>query len=201
MLKKLPITLVYSRLVFAAAIILLALTQPLYFSTMIITLISVGLLSDIFDGIIARRLNVSTEKLRRLDSTIDQVFWLSVLASAYIIYPGFFKDNVVKLALLLGLEGCCYIICYIRFRKEVATHAIASKFWALTVFASLIQVIATGDAGFIFELCFYTGVITRLEIIAIILIIKQWTNDVPSVYHAVLLRNNKPVKRHKLFNG
>jgi len=32
-------------------------------------------------------------------------------------------------------------------------------------------------------------------------ILKDWTNDIPSLYHAVLIRKGKEIKRHKLFNG
>lgn len=41
----------------------------------VIILMYLGLFSDIFDGIIARHLNVSSSKLRRLDSQTDMVFW------------------------------------------------------------------------------------------------------------------------------
>ena len=100
-MKHVPLMLIYSRVLFGAAIILLGIFQPLHFRTYLITLITAGLLSDIFDGIIARRLGVSTQHLRRLDSTIDQFFWLCILAAAYIIQPEFFKDNVIKIGIIL----------------------------------------------------------------------------------------------------
>jgi CDP-diacylglycerol--glycerol-3-phosphate 3-phosphatidyltransferase len=53
----------------------------------------------------------------------------------------------------------------------------------------------------LFEICFWLGLITRLEIIAIILALKNWANDVPSFYHSLKLRKGKEIKRHKLFNG
>jgi phosphatidylglycerophosphate synthase len=160
-----------------------------------------GLLSDIFDGIIARRLNVSSPALRRLDSGVDQFFWLSILAGCYIICPHFFNDNGLKISILIIMEAACYAISYIRFGKEVATHAISSKFWTLVLLATMIQVTATCSSVILFNICFYLGIATRMEIIAMLLIIKQWTNDIPTVYHAILIRNGKEIKRHKLFNG
>jgi CDP-diacylglycerol--glycerol-3-phosphate 3-phosphatidyltransferase len=41
---------------------------------LMLTLMYFGLLTDIFDGIIARKVGVSSEKLRRLDSQTDLVF-------------------------------------------------------------------------------------------------------------------------------
>jgi len=77
-MKRLPILLIYSRIGLGLIIIGLSLLQPAYFRTIIITLIALGLISDILDGIIARKLGISTAKMRRLDSTVDQFFWLAV---------------------------------------------------------------------------------------------------------------------------
>jgi len=160
-----------------------------------------AILSDIFDGIIARRLNISTQKLRRLDSSIDQIFWICTLLGIFLICKDFFKENYSKIIIILALEACTYLISYIKFKKEVATHAISSKFWTLTILAALIQIVLTCQSTLIFNICIFLGIITRLEIIGILLIIKQWTHDVPSIYHAILLRQGKQIKRNKLFNG
>jgi len=200
-MKLIPIGLIYSRLVMGMIALLMALFPFTENRYALVGLITAGLISDILDGIIARKLGISTERLRRLDSSIDQVFWVCIGICALIMNPGFFKDHVVYILLLLTAEACCYIISYARFRKEVATHAIASKIWTLTLFATLIELIWSGGSSWLFLTCYYMGMVTRLEIIMILLIIKQWTNDVPSVYHAVLLRNNKPIKRNKYFNG
>jgi phosphatidylglycerophosphate synthase len=199
--KRVPILLIFSRVIFGLIIVGLSLLHISYFKAVIVCLIASGLLSDIFDGIIARRLGISTPKLRRLDSTVDQFFWLMIAVSAYIINAAFFKNNLLLIILLIVLEGLCYVLSYIKFRKEVATHAIASKIWTLVLFATLIQIIAGTPSQILFCICIYLGMLTRLEIISIFIIIKTWTSDVPTVYHAVLLRKGKPIKRHKLFNG
>lgn len=196
-----PILLIYSRLLFSIIILILSFTQPENFRLIINTLLIIGPISDIFDGIIARKLNVSTVKLRRMDSFIDQIFWLSALAAAYVICGTFFIENAFLLIALLGAEALTYLISYIKFRKEVATHAILSKVWTLTILVTLVQIISTCESKWLFMTCFYIGVITRMEIIAILLIIRKWENDVPSLYHAILIRQGKPIKRSKLFNG
>lgn len=196
-----PILLIYSRLLFSVVILLLSFVQPEYFRQMINVLLITGLITDVFDGIVARKLNISTVKLRRMDSFIDQIFWLSALTGAYVICSAFFKENAILLAALLGAEALTYIVSYLKFKKEVATHAILSKIWTLTILATLVQIISTCDSNWLFITCFYMGMITRMEIIAILVIIRKWENDVPSIYHAVLIRKGKAIKRSKLFNG
>lgn len=200
-MTKIPIALIYSRGIIGIIILILAFCNGPYYPILAITLLIIGLLTDILDGIIARRLGISSERLRRLDSLADQVFWILIAISTFIQCPEFFKTNSLKLFILLSAEGLIYLVSYLKFKKEVATHAISSKIWTLILFATLVQIMATCKSGILFELCFYVGIITRLEIIAIILILRKWTTDVPTVYHAIHLRQGKPIKRHKLFNG
>ncbi|GAA4365513.1 hypothetical protein GCM10023185_35820 [Hymenobacter saemangeumensis] len=200
-MKHIPISLIYARLLIGLALLALSLASVSHFPAIAIGLITLGLLTDVFDGIIARQLNISTEKLRRLDSSVDQVFWGLVVGATFFSCRQFFSDHGGRLLLLLAAEALVYAVCYAKFRKEVATHAWSSKAWVLVSFAALVQVIATCTSTVLFELCFYVGLLSRLENAAILLLLRSWTNDVPTVYHAWLLRQNKPIKRHKLLNG
>ena len=103
--------------------------------------------------------------------------------------------------MLLTLEALAYLICFVKFKKEIATHSIGAKFWTLLLFAVLVDLMINCESGLLFQLCFYVGIITRLEIIAIILTLKKWANDVPTFYHALQLRKGKQITRNKLFNG
>lgn len=201
MKTKIPIILILSRLIIGLVIIYLSLIKIDNYKTFTIILLSIGLLTDIFDGIIARHLNISSQKLRRLDSTVDQVFFISVITATYIQCPDFFKTNIHKLVILFGFEILTYLISFIKFRKEIATHTIGAKIWTLILFATLIQIILQCKSDILFNLCFWVGLLTRIEITAIILILKKWTNDVPTFYHALKLRQGKTIKRNKLFNG
>jgi len=200
-LTKIPIGLMYLRLVLGFIILLLSYSHFSSFRIIIVVLIILGLLTDIFDGIIARRLNISSQRLRRMDSSIDQVFWICTLIGSIIICTDFFVINWVKLTILLTFECLTYLVSFVKFKKEVATHAILSKIWTLTIMGALIQVVLTCQSLILFDICFYLGVLTRIEIIGILLILKEWTSDVPGLYHAVLLRQGRKIKRNKLFNG
>jgi len=201
MKNSIPKALIISRLLIGFIIVSLSLLNISNYSVFAITLLTIGLLTDILDGIIARKLNISTQTLRRLDSTIDQIFFISVAVATYIQCPTFFSTNKIMLTLLFSVEACTYLVSFIKFRKEIATHSIGAKLWTLLLFSTLIQIILQCESTTLFYICFWVGLATRLEIIAIILVLKNWTNDVPTIYHAFQIRNNKAIKRHKLFNG
>ncbi len=199
--RLIPYILTYTRLIIGFIIVLLSLFRIAYYVPVEVALLSIGLLTDVFDGIVARRMGISTPSFRRLDSNVDQVFFLSVALAAWIQCPDFFRSQAVPIFILLAFEGATYLICYIRFRKEIATHSIGAKIWTLILFGLLVEILLTCTSTVLFQLCFWLGVITRLEIIAIILTLKKWTNDVPSLWHAFRLRRGEEIKRSKLFNG
>lgn len=201
MKHQIPKALIFSRLFIGFAIIAFSIFHIDHYEIIAITLLTIGLLTDIFDGIVARQLNISSQKLRRLDSTVDQIFFVAVAVATYIQCPDFFASNALKLSLLIGVEALTYVVSFLKFRKEIATHSIGAKIWTLFLFATLIQIMMQCESTVLFDICFWLGVLTRLEIIAIILTLKNWTTDVPSFYHALQLRQGKEIKRHKMFNG
>src|SRR4028119_531158 len=97
-----------------------------------------------------------------------------VLVATYLACPSFFAQNAAKLWTLLALEGATYVVSFLKFRKEVATHSWAAKAWVLVSFVALIQIITTCESQRWFELSVYVGVLSRLEIVAILLLLKKW---------------------------
>jgi len=52
-----------------------------------------------------------------------------------------------------------------------------------------------------FIICFVLGILSRIEIILIILKLKKWKTDVPSVLSVTKLNQGIQIKKNKLFNG
>jgi phosphatidylglycerophosphate synthase len=198
-MKKLPLLLIILRPL--VALLLLALYRHPQFGLLALIVVPLGLLSDIFDGIIARRLGISTPGLRRLDSLSDLLFWMVLVIAAALRFPGFFREHAFSLGLLIAAEAATYALSFLRFRREVATHALSSKFWTLLLFATVLQLLIAGTAPLLYPLCFWLGMATRAEVILILLLLRQWTTDVPSAWHAWQLRRGRPLRRHPLFNG
>jgi len=147
----------------------------------IVALMIIGLLTDVFDGIIARKLNVASEKLRVWDSNVDQFFWLSVLFTVFYLNQDFLFANWMWIALIVLLEASCYIISFIKFKKTIATHSYLAKIWTLSLLAFLIDLSLNACSTYIFWFCIILGIISRLEIILIILKLKYWATDVSSI--------------------
>jgi CDP-diacylglycerol--glycerol-3-phosphate 3-phosphatidyltransferase len=201
-MKQLPYILIYMRLALGLAIIPLSLLHVPHFPVIALGFLAFGLVSDFFDGYIARHLGVSTEKLRRLDSSVDVVFFLGIGVATVIHCPDFLlREKQLPLIALITSEVMIYVVSYFRFQREVATHSIGAKIWTLFLFATLVELLLHCRSGILFEITFWLGLATRIEIAAILFVLRNWTTDVPSVWHAVQLRKGRPIKRYKVFNG
>jgi cardiolipin synthase len=167
----------------------------------ILVLMYLGLLSDILDGIIARKQNISSEKLRRMDSQTDMIFWLSIGFSTWLLYPELISDNAIVIFAILAMEIACYVISLIKFKKETCTHAFLSKFWAITLVVAFTSLIGFKHVGIPFAVATILGFLSYIDVILIILILPKWTHDIPSAYHAYLIRKGIKFKRNKYLNG
>merc|ERR1711907_303363 len=146
-----------------------------------------AIFSDIYDGVIARRIGMATESLRTADSTADQVLFLALAVSAWHLQRdvilGFqwpliaaFVSQLALFATWLGIFGrmpCC--------------HGYSAKVWGL---AMLVAVVAL--FGFNYEPLLWAPIIccmlNAVDEIAIALILPEWDHDVKSVVHALRLR-------------
>jgi phosphatidylglycerophosphate synthase len=201
MLNRVPLLLMYLRLTLGVIILLLAFFISHNSIPWIITLIIAGLLSDVFDGIIARKLGISSAKLRKLDSIIDRIFWLFVAASSAVLYQDFMYSKVATITLVLLLEVLVFVLCLIRFGRIPSPHNLLSKLWGIMVAAALIDIIINGSSVVLFNGMIALGIISRLDSLLIHIVLKEWHHDIPSFYHAWLIRMGKSFKKNDLLNG
>tara|TARA_B100000809_G_scaffold217620_1_gene223896 strand:+ start:37 stop:636 length:600 start_codon:yes stop_codon:yes gene_type:complete len=198
---NIPIILILFRLLLAPIILALAYFIGESTKMIIVVLMYLGLISDILDGIIARKQNISSAKLRRMDSQTDMIFWLSIGFATWILYPKLISDNSIVIWTILGMEIACYVISLIKFKKETCTHAFLSKLWGITLLIAFTSLIGFNHAGIPFAMAIIMGLISHIDRILITLILPKWTHDIPSAYHAYLIRKGIDFKRNEYLNG
>jgi CDP-diacylglycerol--glycerol-3-phosphate 3-phosphatidyltransferase len=198
---NIPISLILFRLLLAPIILALAYFNGESAKITIVILMYLGLISDILDGIIARKQHISSEKLRRMDSQTDMIFWLSIGFATWILYPKLISENSIVICIIIGMEIACYIISLIKFKKETCTHSFLSKLWGITLLVAFTSLIGFNHAGIPFATAIIMGLISYIDIILITLILPKWTHDIPSAYHAYLIRKGIKFKRNEYLNG
>ena len=201
-MKNLPILLIGFRFLLAPVMILLTYVFGAEVRLLLVVLLLLlGILSDVFDGIVARHTSVSSEKLRRMDSQTDLVFWVSAGWCTWLLNPEIVIHNKYAIVMIFVMEGLTYVLSILKFGKETCTHAFLSKLWGITLFMAFVSIIGFGQAGWPFTLAIVFALISHIDVYLIILFLPKWTHDVPSCYHAWLIRKGKSFKKNKMFNG
>ena len=138
-------------------------------------------LSDIFDGILARKFGVATPALRRYDSITDIIYYLFILAVAWLLCKPVTAGNLWLIALMLASEAGAISICLIRFGKFPATHSLLAKFYCLCLLAGLIALLVFNAGSWVIISLAIVALVTNSEIIAMHLIAKSPPVDVPGI--------------------
>ena len=149
----------------------------------------VAFLSDIFDGIIARRLGVSTAKLRQADSWADVCLFSCIFISAWIVHTEQIIAFPVPLLMVVFAQLIWWIVNLIKFGKPASYHTYSAKFWGITLFIAIISLFGFDYTGFPLLFTCIAGIVYSLEEIAMTLILPVWTHDVLSIFHALKLRD------------
>jgi len=200
-MRHLPGILIALRFCFAPVILVGAWHFGEQAVPLIMILMYAGLISDILDGIIARRHAVSTEKLRRLDSQTDMVFWLSIGIATWLLRRDLLIEHSLAISTVLVMEALCYLVSILKFGRETCTHALLSKLWGVTLLMAFTSLIGFNQAGVVFYTAVVVGFIAHLDVILIILLLPRWTHDIPSAWHALRIRQGREIARNRWFNG
>jgi phosphatidylglycerophosphate synthase len=190
-LKILPLLLTALRAALAPVLVFFAFFLP--FKPALAACLIVAFLSDIFDGVLARRLGIATPRLRRLDSFADSLFYIAATLAVWQLQPAAITGRWIPLSILVALEICRYAFDFFKFRRETAYHMWSSKLWGIALFAAFMSLLVFGKDGYIVDVAIYLGIAADLEGLAISLTIQRWRSDVPSIYHAMRLRADERI--------
>lgn len=184
--RTLPLLLTLSRAALAPVVVLLAILHPS--RTGFGLCLVAAFLSDVFDGILARRLGVATPALRRLDSVVDSIFYVAATFAAWHLYPAAITHRLAPLGTLVFLEITRYAVDAVKFRREASYHMWSSKLWGVALFLAFYSLLALGSDGIFLSAAVFLGIAADLEGLAISLVLRDWKSDVPTLFHAIRLR-------------
>jgi phosphatidylglycerophosphate synthase len=189
-LLKTPLLLTLLRALLAPVVVILAIRAP--HPAAFGLCLTLAFFSDIFDGIIARRLQVATPDLRRLDSAADTLFYTAITFAAWHLYPEVIRGHFPALLALAALELSRYAFDFAKFGREASYHMWSSKLWGISLFGAFLALLAMRQTGTWLAVPIYLGIIADLEGLAISFVLRKWRSDVPSLVHALRWRRLDP---------
>ncbi len=147
-----------------------------------------ALLSDIFDGVLARRWGSDTAGLRLFDSMVDTWFYLCVGGALAVAQPGFWRSNAVLLLGVVGLETCRFALDFAKFGRPASYHSYSAKAWGLMLASAVITTFVAGRTGWWITSTLMWGVVCLSEGIAMSVILPVWSRDVKTLSAAMQIR-------------
>lgn len=156
--------------------------------TTLAAMVVTALLSDIFDGVLARRWKCDTAAVRLFDSMADILFYLGCAAALWMRHPALVHTLAVPIAAVVGLEALCLAVAFIKFGKLPSYHSYFAKIWGLALASALVTAFLARHPATLISAALAFGALSNLEGITMSLILPVWRHDVKSLAVAWRLR-------------
>ncbi len=151
-------------------------------------MVAAALVSDIFDGVLARRWRCDTPAVRLFDSMADTVFYLGVGVALWLRDPQMWRSRWPLLAALLVAEALNFTVAIAKFGKPASYHSYLAKTWGLVLAVAVVMEFATAHAGSMIAAALGLGILCNLEGIAMSFVLPDWVHDVKTLVVAWRVR-------------
>jgi CDP-diacylglycerol--glycerol-3-phosphate 3-phosphatidyltransferase len=151
--------------------------------------ITISLVTDILDGLIARTFHMQTKVGARLDSWADLGTYILAFLAIY-----YFKwDQIRYHGTMLIVFGICmllsYLLVFLKFKGIIGLHTYMFKITGYLQGAFIISLFVWGFYVLPYYICLVWGTLATIEEIVIILILKKPATNVKGLYW--VLKNQK----------
>lgn len=149
------------------------------------------MITDWIDGKIARWYNQRTTLGARLDSAADAATYGCLLAAAWWLIPDVVRAEWMWVASALLTYVAAGLAGVARFRRWPAYHTRSAKScWLLNAIG--IVCLFAEVSSWPLRVAMVCVTVANLESLAITWSLQQWRTDVPSVFHAVRMKECRP---------
>jgi CDP-diacylglycerol--glycerol-3-phosphate 3-phosphatidyltransferase len=155
-----------------------------------IVIYGLSLLSDAFDGFIARKLHETTEFGAKLDSWGDCSIILALPVSVLLLWPAIIRREAPFILTAVACYLVPTVVGVVKYRRPTSYHTWGAKCAAVVVGVALLILFA-GGSPWPFRLAIPLVVLEAIEEVAMTLMLREWHADVHSVWHAVRLRRRE----------
>jgi phosphatidylglycerophosphate synthase len=151
-------------------------------------MIVTALLSDIFDGVLARRWKCDTAAVRLFDSMADTVFYLGVAVALGMGHRQVLREHAWLLGGLLSLEAARFAFDFTKFGKPASYHSYLAKTWGLVMAVAVTVEFASGRGGWLITIALMLGIACNVEGLAMSCVLPEWTRDVKTLSAALRIQ-------------
>lgn len=144
-------------------------------------LVVAALVSDVFDGVLARRWECDTDGVRLFDSMADTVFYLCTAVALWVRAPQIWRSYGLLLVCLLAMEALRFGFDFVKFGKPASYHSYFAKAWGLVMAAAVVAAFAIGRGSALVSVALGTGILCDAEGLAMSVMMPVWRKDVKTL--------------------
>jgi phosphatidylglycerophosphate synthase len=159
-------------------------------TSVFLTLFGLGLVSDVLDGAIARRLGQESDFGARLDQWGDFALWLALPLSAWWLWREIVLREAPYIILAIGCMMLPTAIACAKYRAIPGYHTWSVKLGAILM-GIAVPVLLLFDIAWPFRVAALFQLVCAVDELGITLLLRECRQDVPSVVHAARLRQRK----------
>lgn len=164
------------------------------------TMVVTALLSDIYDGVLARRWKCDTAAVRLFDSMADNVFYVGAAVALWMRQPQLMRSFEAPIGIVLGIEVFKFVFDFVKFGKPSSYHSYLAKTWGLVLATTVVMSFAlhvTLGLRVAWWVALALGMVTCLEGLAMSVIMPEWRHDLKTLWRALALRRRILLHRRR----
>ena len=159
-----------------------------------LALFGLGLVSDVLDGALARRLGQESDFGARFDQWADFALWVSFPLGAWWLWPEVVRREAPYVILAITCLLLPTAIAYARYRSVPGYHTWSAKLDSVLMGIG-VPLLLIFDLAWPFRLAALFLLVCAVDELAITYLLPECRNDVPSLFHAARLRREPASKR------
>jgi CDP-diacylglycerol--glycerol-3-phosphate 3-phosphatidyltransferase len=148
-----------------------------------LALFGLGLVSDVLDGLIARRFGLESDFGARLDQWADFALWCSLPFAAWWLWPEIVRSEAPYAVLALVCLLLPTAVAYAKYRAVPGYHTWTAKTSAVLMGVS-VPLLLVFDVPWPFRLAALWQLVAAVDELGITVLLPECRHDVPSVFHA-----------------
>jgi phosphatidylglycerophosphate synthase len=186
-MKWIPALLVAARVVLAPVIAWLLIGHRAGFAGWLYV---VAVVTDIYDGVIARRLGIDTLRLRLADGCADIWLFICLFVGLWSGYRALITPLGWPFGTAMVLQALSWAFCFWRFGKMTSYHSLLAKLTGLALLIGILVLLFAGTAVAL-AVALWIFVLNLLEEITMTAVLRRYHHDVWNLRAALRLRKEE----------
>jgi CDP-diacylglycerol--glycerol-3-phosphate 3-phosphatidyltransferase len=145
-------------------------------------LLCINLVTDILDGLIARKFNMMTNIGARLDSIADLGTYILAFTGIYCFKAAEFQPHIFSFSIFIGLFVFCNLLALLKFKKFPSLHLYSWKIGGYIQGIFFFCLFVFGFNTIFYYVMLVWGIAAFLEHICVQLLLKEMRSNAKGLY-------------------